>query len=446
MSKALYFQDNIMPKILKFSESKPVRALKDGVLNIIPLSLIGSVFLLLAQIPSKSINNFIIGIFGKNFTDPLFKVYGASFAIMALITVFSIGYSYVKNEGYEGLSAGIISLVSFLVLVNDFTLDSAGNQVGNVIPKLWMGGQGMVGAIIVGLASGATYSWFLKRDIRIKMPEGVPPNVANAFTALVPGFAIISASMLIYLIFKFNLGTSFMEWIYKVIQTPLQGMTDSIWGAIALATIPPVLWWFGIHGTSIVSGVMIGLLTANMLENQAILAAKGTLSLANGANIVTQQFMDNFIIVGGTGVTLCLSIAMLIAGRSNHVRGLAKLAIGPGVFNINEPVIFGLPIVFNPIMLIPFIAVPLATALITYTSIAIGFMHPFTGILVPWTTPIIISGFLVAGWQGAIVQIIILVTGVLIYIPFMKKQDNIYLQEEKVRSEEEKVTAEANIA
>lgn len=440
MSKAMYFQENIMPKILAFTDSKPVKAMKDGVMNIIPLSLIGSIFILLAQIPSKSINKVLISIFGENFTDPLFKVYGATFSIMAMVTVFSIAYSYVKNEGYEGLSAGVISLVSFLIVVNDFTFDAAGNQVGGVIPKLWMGGQGMVGAIIIGLIVGATYSWFMKKDIRIKMPEGVPPNVTNAFTALVPGFFIITGAMIIYIIFKFNLDTSFMEWIYKVIQKPLQGMTDTIWGAIAIAVLPVFFWWFGVHGTSVTTAVISGLLTANTLENQAILAAQGTLSLANGANIVTQQFNDNFTSTGGSGVTVCLILAMLIAGRSNHIKSLGKLALGPNIFNINEPIIFGLPIVFNPLMFIPFIAVPLFTALITYAAIATGFMQPFTGVMVPWTTPMIISGFIVAGWQGALVHVVIITVGTLIYLPFMKKQDNIYLQEEKLEESKENST------
>lgn len=442
MSKALYFQENIMPKIINFSNTKPIRALKDGVLNIIPLSLIGSVFLLLAQIPSPQINKILISIFGENFTDPLFKVYGATFAIMALVTAFSIAYSYAKNDGYEGLSAGVISLVSFLVVLNDYTVDEAGKQIGNVIPKAWIGGQGMVGAIIIGLISGFLYTWFLKKDIRIKMPEGVPPNVANAFTALVPGFVIILGSMLVYTGFKFGLKTSFMEWIYKVIQAPLQGMTDSLWGAILIAILPPILWWFGVHGTSIMMGVMTGLLTANMLENQTIFASKGSLILSDGANIVTQQLQDNFITLGGTGLTLCLSIAILIAGRSNHAKSLGKLAVIPGLFNINEPVVFGFPIVFNPILIIPFICVPLMASLLTYLAISIGFMHPFTGVVVPWTTPPIISGFLVSGWQGAIVQLIILVLGVLIYLPFMKKQDNIYLQEEKLEEKKEESVLE----
>ena len=199
----------------------------------------------------------------------------------------------------------------------------------------------------------------------------------------------------------------------------------------------PFLWWFGVHGSTIVGGIMTGILTSNTLENQAILQSGKELTVANGGHIVTQQFLDNFVSMTGAGVTIGLVLCMIIFGKSAQSKELGKLASLPGCFNINEPVTFGTPIVMNPFMAIPFIITPMITSLLTYAAIASGGVPLFTGVMVPWTTPPVISGFILGGWRTALLQIIIMAISIVIYFPFFKKQDSINLKNEQAAQKAE---------
>ncbi|MHC1684064.1 MAG: PTS sugar transporter subunit IIC [Clostridiaceae bacterium] len=431
MSESVKFTDKLIPAVMKFVNMKGVIALKDGIMFTLPLTLIGSVFLLLAQIPYQPFNDWVTSIMGPSWTDPLWQAFGATFKIIAIVACMGIAYTYAKNENHEPLSAGVLALVVFLITNNAYVTTKEGVKVDNIINKAWTGGEGMVSAIIIGLLVGAIYSWFLTKKFTIKMPAGVPQGVVNQFTALIPGFAIVVGSTVIYTFFKFAMSTTFIEFIYKVLQAPLQGATDSVGGAIVLGALIPFFWWFGIHGANIVGGVMTGLLTANTLANQAILDSGKELTLANGAHVVTQQFLDQFITFTGSGITIGLVLAMLIAGKSGQSKALGKLAIVPAIFNINEPVTFGFPIVMNPFMFVPFVAVPTISAIGTYIAIKTGFLHPFNGVMVPWTTPPIISGFILQGFKGALWQLIMIGVSTVIYFPFFKKQDALNLKSEQ---------------
>lgn len=423
--------EKLIATVMKFTNTHGVMAIKDGMMYTVPLSLIGSIFLLLAQIPYQPFNDWVTSILGPQWTDPLFQVFNSSMSMMAIVAVMTITYTYVRNKGHEPLAPAIYALVVFLTIIGHSMTTPKGEVVTNILPTTFLGGQGMVAAILIGLFVGSVYSWFIEKKITFKMPEGVPPGVANTFTSLIPGAVVIVGGFIVYTVFKFALNTTFIEFIYKMLQTPLQGATDSIGGAFILGAVGPFFWWFGVHGSNIVNGVMTGLLTANGLENQAIINAGRELTIANGAHIVTQQLLDNFATLGGAGMTLGCIVAMLITGKSKQTKALSELALVPGVFNINEPVMFGFPIVMNPIMFVPFILSPLCASLGTYLLIKIGFLHPFGAVIVPWSTPMLVSGFILQGWQGAVWQLGILVISTALYLPFFKKQDSIYFAEEK---------------
>lgn len=436
MSESSSFSDKILNGVMKFVSLKGVVAVKDGIMYTLPLTLIGSIFLLLAQLPIPAFNNWMAAQFGKDWTAPLLQAYNSSFNILAVFAVFGIAYIYVKNEGYEPVAAGIIAEVIFFLTLNqaasvtDATTKVVTTVTG-VIPRTWLGGKGMVAAIIIGLIVGYVYTWFLRKKITIKLPDGVPAGVSNQFAALIPGLALITGATVIYQIFKVALNTTLIEWIYKVLQTPLQGFSDSFVGALVLGFLVPFFWWFGVHGSQIVGSVFTALTTANMATNQSIIDAGKELTIANGATVVTEQFRSLFLQFGGSGLTLGLVLAMLIAGKSAQSKSLGKIALVPGLFNINEPVIFGFPIVMNPLMFIPFVAAPTAAAIICYLAIKTGMVPPFSGVTVPWTTPPIISGLLVLGWKGAAMQVVIIVVSTVIYFPFFKKQDALNLKIEQ---------------
>lgn len=424
-----FMNEKVLPPILKFVNTKAVTALRNGMLYTMPFTIVGSIFLLLSNFPVQTVADWVkdsgLGVYFD-------QAYGASFAIMSIFAVMGIAYSYVKNEGFEGLPAGMIGLVVYLLTMRSTVTDAeSGITIGNVIDKSWTSGQGMISAILVGLFVGWGYSWFLKRDIRIKLPEQVPANVANSFTALIPASVLITVAMIVYAIFDIVMKTTVVEWIYDVIQSPMQGVTDSLGGALLLGFSTPFLWFFGEHGSTIVGGIMGPILQANSLANSDILNSGKELTLANGGHIVTQQFYDQFINVTGAGMTIGLVMFMAVLARSAQYRQLGRLSLAPAFFGINEPIVFATPIVMNPIMVIPFILTLVVSSMITYFALYTGLVPLFTAIQVPWTTPPVISGFLISGWQAALLQLIVLTIGFFIYFPFVRKMDQINVAQEQ---------------
>ena len=426
-----WINEKLLPPILKFVNTKAITALRNGMLYTMPFSIVGSIFLLLANFPVQSIADWVTN---SDLGEYFNQAYGASFAIMAFFAVMGIAYSYVKAEGYEGLPAGMIGLVIFLLTMESSVTDAEANvTIANVIDKTWTGGQGMISAILVGLFVGWGYTWFLKRDIRIKLPEQVPTNVANSFTALIPAAVLTTIALGIYIFFDKVFQTTVVEWIYTVIQSPMQGVTDSLGGAMMLGFLVPFLWFFGVHGSTIVGGIMGPILQANSLANTAILESGKALTLENGGHIVTQQFLDQFMTVTGAGMTIGIVLYMVAFARSAQFKQLGRLSLIPAFFNINEPIIFATPIVMNPIMVLPFILTPMVSGVITYFALYTGIVPLFTAVQVPWTTPPIISGFLVGGIRTAILQFVVLAIGFFIYYPFIRKVDSLnYKQETEI--------------
>lgn len=432
--------EKVTPAFARFANAKPVLAIKDGFILTMPMTIIGSLFLLILALPIPGWEKFMTGLFGADWTLPLTQVVGATFDILALIGVFGIAYSYVKNEKIEGVPAGILGIIAFLIITQSSVLSKSGEVVTGVIPKVWTGGQGVLASIVVGLVVGFIYSQFIKRGIRIKMPDGVPPGVSNSFSALIPGLAIITLSVVTFAVFQAFADRTFTEVVYDVLQAPIQNLTDTLAGAVLIMILMSVMWWCGIHGAAIIMGIMGPLLTANALQNQAIIDSGKELVVGDNAKIVTIQFLDVFTKLGGTGITVGFIIATLIVARSAHLKQLGKLSLAPSLFNINEPVIFGMPIVFNPIMFVPFVIVPAIASFMVYFSILWGWVEPFNALQVPWTTPPVISGFLISGWQGALLQLATIAMSVAIYLPFVRMQDQLSYGEE-LKAQEEHASA-----
>lgn len=438
-----FINEKLMPPMMKFLNTKAVTAIKNGMLYPIPFIIIGAIFLILANFPQQNVADWIAQIGWA----PIFnQAYAASFGIMALFAAFGIAYSWVKSEGYEGASAGLTSIIVMVMLqpstISTVTKIADGSavvgeyQVSGVIDAAWLGGKGMILAMLAGLLVGWSYSWFMKKDIRIKLPEQVPANVSDSFGALMPAFVITFVAMLIYALSVLTTDQTPIEWIYTLIQTPLQHATDGPLGVFLIAFLPVFIWWFGVHGATVIGGIMTPLLLANNADNLKLFQ-EGNLSLDHGAHIVTQAFMDQFITVTGSGMTFGFVIFMIYRARSVQMKTIGKLTLAPAFFNINEPVLFGMPIVLNPILAFPFLIAPLVSGFGTYAAIALGIIPPFNGIFVPWTTPPILSGLIVGGWQGAAWQaLMIFVTGA-IYWPFAKKYDAILVQQEKEAYEAE---------
>lgn len=464
-----FVNQKVLPPIMKFVNTKPITALKDGMVYALPFIIIGSIFLILSNIPITSVAN---ALKASGWSAVFSQAYTASFGLISVWASIGIAYVYVRNEGYEPLPAGLTSLSAFLILqflqVDNPLIATmgksgsgianaagstvmSGSQVAQHIDKLphalqtflsapvtntinitWLGGQGMIAAIIIGILVGWSYTKMLKAGWKITLPEQVPANVANQFTAMIPAGVILTVSMLLYAFFKMVMSTDLLQLIYKLLQTPLQGLSDSLGGALIIAFLVPFFWFFGVHGGLIMGAITSGLLIPNTFDNASLYHA-GKLSLANGAHIVTNEFYNNFINLTGSGITIGLVIFTLYAARSAQMKSLGKIELVPALFNINEPFLFGLPLVMNPFLAIPFFLTPVIVALTTYLVIYFGIVPPLNGVAAPWTTPPINSGFLIGGWKMAIWQAIVLVMSTAIYFPFAKKYDNYLLAQEQAK-------------
>lgn len=404
----------------RFAATTAINALKNGVIATLPLTMLGSIFLLIASFPVSNWDAIMTGLLGPDWQYPFTQISGNTFDIIAMASAASIGYQYAKLKGVEPFACGLISLVNFLALIPS-TVTSGDVTVSSVISKTWSGGSGMATAIIVALLTGWIYTSVLAKGWRIKMPDSVPQGVSDTFSALIPGFLSILAAFMACAILHFVGDTSLAEILVSILQIPWGGL-GSLPGLLILTALLSLFWMFGIH-SSVVNSIANPILRANGLANQALLDAGVALTAANGAYMVTYQTRSNFVTMSGACCTIGLVLAMCFCAKSKQYRSLGRLALVPTLFNVNEPVLFGFPIVLNFGMIVPVFLVPVAAALLTYFSCYIGFVQPFAAIEVPWTTPPIISGFILGGWRGALLQIVIIAVSFVGYYPFFRKQD-----------------------
>ena len=415
----------------RFAEIKEVAALRDGFIFTTPFTIAGSIFLLLANLPIPGYNDFMISTFGADWSIPLTQVSGATFDILGIIVVLGITYKYTEAEGCDAFSAAVLALSAFVIIMKTTAIGEGGVEVGGVIPKLWAGSNGILAAIVVGVIVSKIFCYCEKNKVTIKMPESVPGGVQKAFAALIPAVIIFALFAIIYAVCNLLTDMTFPELVFAVIQTPLQSLTDTLGGGIVISALPSVLFWAGIHGPNIVSGITNPMLIANALDNQQLVNAGMSLFSNPQAKIVTIQMTDIFFKSGGCGMTLGFLIAAFIKAKSAQLKSISRLSFIPGLFNVNEPIIFGLPIVFNPYLLFPFVLAPVVAFIVTYFAIFIGFMPAFSAVQVPWTTPPVLAGLIVAGWQGAVVQIVNIIIATVIYFPFVISQDKANLKDEQ---------------
>src|SRR5699024_808035 len=393
-------------------------AVRDGFIAIMPLIIIGSFAVLINNFPPIGKFDFV-GMMNNVFGEEKWQMVGGSiwngtFAILGLLIAFSIAYQLAKSYDVDGLPAGFIALASYIAFApetpDDWGLDFA-----------WLGAQGIFIAIILGIVVAELFRILIQSRLTIKMPDGVPAGVEKSFKALIPTIIILVLVGLIKALMNAFSDSSIFELVFEIIQEPLQGLSSSLPAALIVAFLNQLLWFFGLHGTNILGAIIEPIYIPLVIENGDLFNAG--VSAYDVPNIVTKPFLDSFVFLGGSGATISLLIAIFLVirrERKHPYREIAKVSAPGSIFNINEPVLFGLPIVLDPIMLIPFIVIPVVLAIISYIALATGLV-PRTVALVPWSTPPILSGFLVTGgsWRGIVLQLFNIALAVVIYIPFV---------------------------
>lgn len=411
MSFQSFLEEKFTPFAARMGANKYLIAIRDGITVALPLILIGSFFMVLASLPIPGWED-LLGELGIG--DILWKGTGSSFDLMGLIAAFGIAFSLTRQNGQDGVSAGILSLSAF-VTATPFVSSDAGNG----IPTGYTGAGGILLALVIGLTTGMVFTWFMEKDYRIRMPEGVPPAISRSFSALIPGTVIISFWLIIYGILEFSGIGNVHDIVGIVLGGPLGLLGDNIFGTVLLTGLNSLFWFVGIHGGNTINAVMQPIWRGNSGENLAAFQAGEKIP-----HIITQQFIDYFIYMGGGGATLGLVIVIAIIARrkraSSLTKAMAPLTLVPGMFNINEPAMFGLPIVLNFQLLIPFALTPMINAIIAYIAMATGIVPLTTGIDVGWTMPPILNGFLSTNNSiaAALLQVFLIILNMAIYYVF----------------------------
>jgi cellobiose PTS system EIIC component len=396
-------------------------AIRDGFVAIMPLILIGSLAVLINNLPIDAFQNFMLKLFGESWKVLGGNIWNGTFAIMSLLVAVGVSYNLARSYQVDGLSSALVTFGALVIL-------SPPTEKEWGIAFAWLGAQGLFVALITSIVVTEIFRKLLQSRFTIKMPAGVPPAVARSFAALIPAAVVLVlvGALQLFIVKATKIG-SLHQWVFETIQQPLEGLAGSLPSAIILALLIHLLWFFGLHGANIVGPVIDSIYLPRLEKNIALFNA-GT-SAHDVPNIVTKPFFDVFVHMGGAGTTLALIVAIFLVAKSAQLRGVGKLTAPAGLFNINEPVLFGVPIVLNPIMLIPFVFIPVILTLTSYFAISFGIV-PKTVALVPWTMPPIIAGYLVTGGtiSGAILQIFNFALAVLLYIPFIKVNDNYILR------------------
>lgn len=441
MQKVFDFLDKyLMGPMSVLSGYQFVRAIMAAGMASIPFTIVGSAFLIIGILPQAF--PFLEGIWAGSF-DKIYNLYMTAnwftMGVLALYFNLAMGYELTKikadDEGLNmsPMNGALLGMMAFLMtmvqlVISDGTVAFAegenminGVEYGNFATRL--GSSGIFTGILMACLAVWLYKVCVAKGWTIKLPDAVPAGVSRSFTALIPAFVIAFVVMIINGVLLF-IGYD----IFTIISVPfgfVRNLTNSWYGIFIINFLIHALWMVGIHGANILSAFYSPIVLANLEANMSILAGgSGDYAVFAG------EFQNMFVVIGGSGGTLGACIWMCFLAKSEQLSALGKASIAPAIFNINEPLIFGVPIMYNPNLLIPFILGPSLTSVLAYFAIASGIVPPVIA-NVPWPTPVGIGGFLgTASLMGGALAIVCALFNFIIWFPFLKQYDNKLIKEE----------------
>ena len=420
----VFMEKHIVPFAVKLNEQRHVAAIRDAFMYTFPITMAASLVILINNLVFSK-TGFIAQILFlpkffphlENAQKLLTSVTNGTMNILSIFIAYLVARNLAKYFKADDMLVGMTGIACFMILYSPSIIKDGVTY----LPTTYLGAQGLFVAMIVGGLVGEFLPRLTRiKKMQIKMPEMVPPAVARSFNGLIP------IVIMIMLFSMLNYGLSLIspqginDIIYKSIQTPLTHIGVNLFGVIIIAIVQNLLWLVGIHGPKTLNALRSIIFTEADLKNQTFINAHGT---AWGVpNRATWSVLnDVFANMGGSGMTLGLIIAIFLVSRRKDYREIAKLALVPGLFNINEPLMFGLPIVLNPIMAIPFVLTPVINILVGYTVTVIFNWIPTPAFGLTWTTPGPLMPFLGTGgnWLGLIIGFVCLGISVLTYMPFV---------------------------
>lgn len=417
-----FIEEKIAPPLIKFSQMRYVQIMQRTFITFTGLLIVGSLFLLLASFPMQGYKDFI-GEFSKKFAAAssigtgfigLFVVIAAAFATIEY-------YNTKKGENNDILGPVILSVACFLLIVPAQTVKTfiEGADPGSFsgVPTEFLGPKGVFAALIIAIVTCELYRFLVRKKLVIKMPAGVPPMVSQAFVALIPSLLIVVFWWLIRVVFDLNIPVMIMS-----LFQPLVSAGDSPVTVVSTSLLNRILWAVGIHGGNVVGSVASPIWTQMNIANQAAMSAGEALP-----HLFSGVFYDNYVWIG-----LAPLSAIMCFSKSKRIKALGLLSLPASLFNIGEPLIFGLPIVMNPLMMIPFVVSYMVIAVVALILVTTGIL-PVPVLTVPWITPAPIKTFLAT--NGSLIAAgFVLVTWVIlaaVFWPFMKALEKSDLKEEE---------------
>lgn len=425
MDRLVTFLDaKILPIANKLGSQRHMAAIRKGLIATMPLIIVGSFFTVLLNIPGDTYTNFI-----APYREVLDVPFRYTVGIMALYATYGIASNLASSYRMDQMSSGILAVLAFLISsVKPIQIKEDVKNVisaGRYINIANLSAAGLFGAIVSALIAVEIYHFMLERKITIKMPEGVPPEVTNSFVALLPAAVVL----LFFWFVRYILGFDINVFLSDLLM-PLKGILagNSLFGGLLTVFLICFFWLLGIHGPAIMGPVIRPFWDMSIAENMEVYQATG--SAYHLPNIFTEQFIQWFVWIGGAGATLSLVILMMFS-KSDFIKKLGRLSFLPGIFNINEPVIFGAPIVMNPILGIPFIVAPLVMTTLSY-FLTITKVVPMMGARLTFSFPSPIAAWMSTNWSisAAILVIVNFVISLVIYYPFFKVYEKQQLDKE----------------
>ena len=432
-------QKYLVPIATKLDQNKVICAIKDGMVATVPVTIIGALAMIITNFPyldkiAPEVSAWLSANIGT-----ISKV---TISMLTITIIVSVACGYAKQLDIESKYAVIVSFIAFFMLA-DFSYTgnvTAGGEiienavVSGVLPLSALSSGGVFTGLLTTIISIRLYASIKNRNLTIKLPDAVPPNVANSFLSLVPMLLVCIVFVVIRDLFTLTSWGFFPVFLNDVLAKPLLALGDSIWAIIVIIFVQQLLWWFGIHGSNVVRSVWGPILLTMMTANMEAYAAGQELPY-----IVSQTFWD----VYSGAFFFSIPLALLLFCKSSRGRSMGKASIGPAVFVIHEPVLFGLPVVLNPLLFIPFVFAYILQFVLVYVLATVG-IAPIPVVAVPWTTPILFSGFLSTNFNimGTLVQVLAIIVGLIGYYPFIKALDKQYLAEEKENERKELASGE----
>lgn len=415
MKTKMSFTDKLAVLSDKISGNLYLQSISQGVMMMLPIIIFGAFASLFSGLPIGFWQNFIQS---TGLDSALAMVINGTTNMLGVYFTYGIARTFAEKQGMKSRLAGIFAVVVYFILLPSY----AAEDIGSYLSFDYTGTKGMIVGIILAILSVKVLKMITDRNITIKMPEGTPEYVSRSFAALIPGFILVALAVVLRMIFAATSFGSMFDCLYGILQIPLQALLGgSVISNVIVQILTQVCWGLGIHPgflSSITAPVLFGLDGANQAAYAAGQAIPNTIGMAMSYSSTIACFYP------------AIAVCVLLFAKSRELKTVGKIAVAPAFFGISEPMIFGLPIMLNPIMIIPWVICPVVNFILAYAACSVGIVAKYAGVTV-FNFPMIATGLLNGSFSLVLLEVVLFTIDVMIFLPFVKALDKKKLDTEK---------------